>query len=125
MLMSILRPTRAWCLTMVILGQIESSRDGSSPSNYPADDAHPVYVPACYASSDDDALLLDKLPPAIASEIRNIEAMRRSIMAGGPIEQWQFETVTARYKTLLKTSAGDRAVEVAIRVGLARITRLE
>jgi hypothetical protein len=82
-------------------------------------------VPACYVSSDDAAALLEKLPPAIASEIRNIEAMRRSIMAGGPIEQWQFETVTARYKALLKTSTGDAAVEEAIRVGLARVTRLE
>ncbi len=125
MFMSIFHPTRAWFLIMVILGQIEQSRHGSALSNYPADDAHPVYVPACYASSDDDALLPEKLPPAIASEIRNIEAMRRSIMAGGPIEQWQFETVTARYKALLKTSAGDRAVEESVRVGLARVTRLE
>jgi hypothetical protein len=139
MFVSILRPTRAWWLTMVILGQTEPSRHGRwtpvsrgiSASGercsdlVTAQDLGPVYVPAFYASSDDEELPPEKLPPAIASEIRSIEAIRRSIMAGGPIEQWQFETVRARYQALLKTGASDPAIEEAIRVCLARVTRHE
>jgi hypothetical protein len=102
----------------------EASDTVGSPPDHAAD-AHSVYVPACYASSDDENLLPDKLSPAIASEIRSIEAMRRSIMTGGPIEQWRFETVRARFKALLKTGASDPAVEEVIRVRQARVTRHE
>jgi hypothetical protein len=69
--------------------------------------------------------LLDDLPPAIASEIRSIEAMVRAVEAGGPIERWRFDRVRARYEALVKRSSGQPAVENALRVRLARLGQLE
>ena len=51
--------------------------------------------------------------------------MRRGIEAGGPIERWRFDGVRARYEALLKKSAGDPAVEEAVRVRLERLGQLE
>ena len=90
----------------------------------PSESTPPRYVPAAYVSLADEDLPQEKLPPAVASEIRTIDAMRRSIKAG-PIEGWKFDTVRSRYRALLNTGAADPAVEEAIRVCLARVTRDE
>jgi hypothetical protein len=103
----------------------ESEHVVSCLPDRPSNDTRLLYLPNCYASPSDEDLLPEKLAPAITSEIRNIEAMRRSITAGGPVEQWRFQIVRAKYQALLKASANDPAVEEVIRIGLARVTRLE
>ena len=127
---------------MAILGQCEAprelSRKGRFRSNHPgsvraltADATRPEPTPlavpeaatrltsvARYAPGDDEDALPDDLPPAIASEIKSIDAMRRAIETGGPIERWRFDGVRARYQALLKTGSGEPAVENAIRVRL-------
>jgi hypothetical protein len=65
------------------------------------------------------------LPAEVASELASIEAMHRSIVSEQPIEQWRFEGVRGRYQALLKRAGDDRAVEEAVRVQLARVTRHE
>ena len=78
-----------------------------------------------HARTEDEDALPANLPPAIASEIKSIEAMRRAIETGRPIERWRFDSVRARYQALLKTASGEPAVEEAIRVRLARLTQHE
>jgi hypothetical protein len=59
------------------------------------------------------------------AEIGNIEAMHRAIMVNQPIARWRFETVRSRYLALLKRAGDNRALEEAIRVRLAQVTRHE
>ena len=80
---------------------------------------------ARYVPGDEADALLDDLPPAFASEIKSIDATRRAIEAGGPIERWRFDDVRAQYEALLKKSSGQPAVENAVRVRLARLGQLE
>ena len=80
---------------------------------------------ARYVSGDEEDPLLKDLPPAIASELRTIDAARRAIETGGPIERWRFDSVRARYEALLKTASGEPAVENAIQVRLTRLGELE
>jgi hypothetical protein len=68
---------------------------------------------------------VENLPPDVASEIASVEAMHRGILADQPIEQWRFDTVRARYQAILKRAGSNPAVEEAIRVRLARVTRNE
>jgi len=71
------------------------------------------------------AATTDDLPPAIASEIKNIDAMCRAIEAGGPIERWRFDSVRARYQAFLKSGSGEPAIKEAIRVREERLAKLE
>jgi hypothetical protein len=67
----------------------------------------------------------ENLPPDIASEIANVEAMHRAILSDQPIDQWRFETVRARYQAILKRAGTNPSVEEAIRGRLARVARHE
>jgi hypothetical protein len=67
----------------------------------------------------------ENLPPDIASEIANVEAMHRAILSDQTIDQWRFETVRARYQAILKRAGASPAVEEAIRGRLARVTQHE
>jgi len=77
------------------------------------------------ASTGDVKPVPENRAGASAAEIESIEAMHRAILANQPIEQWRFETVRTRYMALLKRAGDDPAVEEAIRVKLARVTRHE
>jgi hypothetical protein len=136
--------TVAFWLAMAILGQNEAPRvsagkadPGESPPGVKADAPRPATsstasVAASRSTSearsvpgDEDDAVPDDLPLAIASEIRSIDAMRRAIQAGGPIERWRFDRVRARYEALLKKSSGQPAVENVLRARLARLGQLE
>jgi hypothetical protein len=67
----------------------------------------------------------EDLPPGIASEIAQVDAMHRAILSGQPIEQWHFETVRARYQAILKRAGASAQAEEVIRERLARLTRHE
>jgi hypothetical protein len=84
-----------------------------------------VYVAARSAGSGDGEPTFQNATGASAAELENIEAVYRAILANQPIEQWRFETVRSRYLALLKRAGDDPAVEEAIRVKLARVTRHE
>ncbi len=76
-------------------------------------------------STGDSKPLSENRAGASAAEIERIEAIHRAILANQPIAQWRFETVRTRYMALLKRAGDDPAVEEAIRVKLARVTRHE
>jgi hypothetical protein len=76
------------------------------------------------SGDEGDALPAD-LPAAIASEIRSIDAMRRAVESGGPIERWRFDGPRAKYEALVKKSLGQPAVENVVRARLARLEQLE
>jgi len=84
-----------------------------------------VYVAARSAGSGDEEPPSENATGVSAAELENIEAMYRAILANQPIELWRFETVRSRYLALLKRAGDDPAVEDAIRVKLARVTRHE
>jgi hypothetical protein len=65
------------------------------------------------------------LPPAVAVEIAQLDAMHRAILTRQPIERWRFDTIRAGYQAILKRSGDNPAVEEALRVRLARVTRHE
>jgi hypothetical protein len=71
------------------------------------------------------ALAPESLPPGVAAEIGRVDAMHRAILTGQPIEQWRFEAVRAEYQAILKRSGDNPAVEEALRIRLARVTRHE
>jgi hypothetical protein len=60
--------------------------------------------------------------PALVAELVRVDAMRRDVESGTPIERWHFEDVRTGYQSLLKKSSGDAKLEDALR---ARLTRLE
>ena len=80
---------------------------------------------AHHASPGDDDTIEASLPPAIASELKKIDAMRVEIETGTNIEKWRFDAVRARYQALLKTAVPEPAVETAIRTRLDRLTQRE
>jgi hypothetical protein len=67
----------------------------------------------------------DSLPPGVAAEIGRVDATHRAILSGQPVERWRFEAVRADYQAILKRSGDNPAVEEALRVRLARVTRHE
>jgi hypothetical protein len=144
------RMTVPFWLAMAILGQNETSpalpgkadSGASSPwsvclSNVDAERSKPrrsgwatasqpeYHVVARYVPGDDDDATLDTLPTAIASELRTIDAARRAIETGGPIERWRFDGIRGRYEALSKKGSGEPAVEEAVRLRLARLVQLE
>jgi hypothetical protein len=76
-------------------------------------------------NSSDGQASAEKRARVNEGEIDDIEANFRAILAKEPIEQWRFEAVRSRYLTLLKRTGDDPALEEAIRVNLARVTRYE
>jgi hypothetical protein len=85
---------------------------------------------AAYLPGEDDRAGVERIPigavPAdIGAEIRRIDGMYRSILVNQPIEEWRFDTIRAGYQAVLKRAGADRAVEEALRVRLARVTRHE
>jgi hypothetical protein len=73
---------------------------------------------------DEDALTLD-VPPAILSEVKRIDAMRRELERGTPIERWRFDDLRARYQALLKSLPGEPAAESVIRNRLECLAQRE
>jgi hypothetical protein len=67
----------------------------------------------------------ETLPPGAMAEIGRVDAMHRSILAEQPIEQWRLDAVRSDYQTILKRWGDNRAVEEALRLRLARVTRHE
>jgi hypothetical protein len=67
----------------------------------------------------------ESLPPGVAVQIGRVDAMHRAILTGQSIEQWRFEAVRAEYQAILKRSGDNPAVEEALRLRLARVTRHE
>ncbi len=83
-------------------------------------------IQAAYAPAQDDPSAPEKpLPASLKTEMENLDSMHRAIVSDQPIEQWRFEAVRAGYQALLKRLGSDPAVEEAIRVRLARVTRYE
>jgi hypothetical protein len=102
--------------------------DPSSPPRWRASTppaARFKYLGTAYVPADEEDPPVDNLPPAVASEIKRIDAERRAIVAGAPIERWRFDRVRARYEGLLKKGSAPPAVEEAIRLRLARLDQLE
>jgi hypothetical protein len=65
-------------------------------------------------TKDEDALNLD-VPPAILLEVKRIDAIRRELERGTPIERWRFDDLRARYQALLKSLPGEPGAERVIR----------
>jgi hypothetical protein len=148
MLESTRRTIRSGCLVMAILGYSDwshiaagrtVSQDSPSRSSWrvsadesprgsipPTADSQPQspYIAASYLAGDKETIA-ENLPPAIATEIKSIDAACRAIETGGPIERWRFDSIRARYQAVLKSSSGDPAVKEAIRVRQARLEKLE
>jgi hypothetical protein len=83
-------------------------------------------IQAAYVPAQDDPSAPEKpLPASVKTEMENLDSMQRAIVSDQPIEQWRFEAVRAGYQALLKRLGSDPAVEEAIRVRLARLTRYE
>ncbi len=78
----------------------------------------------CTPPKGEDAVS-DDVPPAIASELKTIDAKRLQIETGMPIDRWRFDDVRARYQGLLRTAFGDLAVENVIRDRLELLHRRE
>jgi hypothetical protein len=146
---SSLRPTQSVWLYMAILGQYASPnaselqqysaghpsgqvcavgansiRPQTKPGAFAAD-TQPFSEVVHHAPAQDEDALPENLPPAIASELKKIEAMRVEIETGTPIERWRFDGVRARYQGLLKTASGEPEFEGAIRVRLERLSQRE
>jgi hypothetical protein len=116
-------------LAIAILGQGEAGRVSAGkpdfgPSNSPTA-SRPEHLFARDVSGNEDDAMPAGFPPAIATELANIDATRRGIQAGGPIERWQFDGVRARYEALLKKTSGQTTVQDAIRARIARLEELE
>jgi hypothetical protein len=109
---------------LVYYGQvIEAARPTSHPS--PGRDAQAIQPPAGSDSTAAQRPPTADLSGKSTGEIENIEAQCRAIMKGQPIERWRFASVRSRYLALLKRAGDDPAVEEAIRVRLAQVTRWE
>ena len=67
----------------------------------------------------------ENLPSRLAAKIKTVDEMHRSIRINQSISQWQFDTVRSSYQAILKRAGSDPAVEEAVRVRLARVTRDE
>jgi hypothetical protein len=111
------------------LGQVGAvSADSIPPRNEPsvfAADTQPLSDVVHHAPEADEDALPENLPPAIASELKRIEAMRLEIETGTPIKRWRFDGVRARYQGLLKTAPGEPVLKEAIRIRLERLTQRE
>jgi hypothetical protein len=149
MFASTLRARQSVWLCMAILGQSESPHasklqpDSALPPSgrirvASADPRRPRSKPAPLAAeeqllsevvhrapTEDDETLPENLSPAIASELKSIEARRVEIETSTPIDGWRFDGLRARYQAVLKTVSGEPAVEGAIRVRLERLTQRE
>ncbi|WP_165226838.1 hypothetical protein [Aquisphaera insulae] len=64
-------------------------------------------------------------PAEIRAELERVDAMHTSIVKGGSVEGWRFETVRAGYQELLKKANGQPGLEDALRDRLARVSRDE
>ena len=73
----------------------------------------------------DENPIQENLPPAIASELKRIDAMRVEVETGTPIERWRFDAVRAAYQALLKTASAEPVVENAIRSRLEYLAQRE
>jgi hypothetical protein len=146
---STVRAGQSFWLCMAILGQGESPQasnvqpdsasppsgrirvagaDPSRPRTKPAPVAAEAQLPSevvHHAPTEDDDTLPENLSPAIASELKSIEARRVQIETSTPIDGWRFDGLRARYQAVLKTVSGERAVESVIRARLERLTQRE
>jgi hypothetical protein len=105
-----------------------ASADATSPRTKPAPllaDAQLLSETVHRAPTEDDETLPENLSPAIASELKSIEARRLEIETSTPIDGWRFDGLRARYQALLKTASGEPAIEGAIRIRLERLTQRE
>lgn len=125
MFVSVSRMAALGCILLAYFGHVEAALPQPGTIRGGHRDTQPLYVATSWARSQDEKPLVQKPPGGSASEIEEIEAMCRAILANQPIERWRFETVRARYQALLKRSGQDPAVEDAIRVRLALVTQHE
>ncbi len=68
---------------------------------------------------------IENVPSAFPAEIKTVDQMHRAIRNNHPIAQWRLEPVRSSYLAILKRAGNDPAVEEAIRLRLARVTRDE
>ena len=133
---SALRMTALGSMVLTYFGQVERPGEqagiirADGPRGVASQNPQVAQTPAFYlatgwAPSGSDKPPSGNLSAATATEIENIEAMHLAILAEPAIEQWRFENVRARYLGLLKRAGNDPAVEDAIRLRLARVTRHE
>jgi hypothetical protein len=78
-----------------------------------------------HSAPDASASVPVDVPAKLAAEIKAVDEMHRSIRAKQPIAQWRLESVRSRYQTILKGAGNDPAVEEALRLRLAGVTRDE
>lgn len=71
------------------------------------------------------APLPENIPPAIAAEIKSIDAAHQSIRVNQAISRWQFDAIRSRYEAISKRANGDASIEETIRTRLDRLARDE
>ena len=101
----------------------ESPR-GSIPPTAVSQSQSPC-IAASYVAGDKEDASAENLPPAIASEIKSIDATCARSKPAGRSSAGDLTAFELAMKRLLKSSAGDPAVEEAIRVRLERLEQLE
>ena len=93
------------------------------PSQARVADADLGYVAARYAQAIPNDSGLENLPASYVAQIKSIDEMHRSMRLSESIARWRTDTVRSRYQAILKSAGNDPAVEEAIRVRLALVTR--
>lgn len=68
---------------------------------------------------------MGNVPAAFAGEIKAVDETHRAIRINQSIAHWRFEPVRSSYQAILKRAGGDPAVDEAIRLRLAQVTRDE
>jgi hypothetical protein len=104
-------------IVVALFGQVENAA-GHGPGLPPS-------TPTVNRRPADEKLTLDGVSTAVATEIKTVDDVYRSIRANPAIGQWRFDTVRPSYQAILKRAGTDPRVEEAIRVRLARLTRDE
>ena len=133
MINAVMRRSMLTCIVLAIFGQVANARmNAFGPPDRPAavDQVIPtatavVNETARYAPPADEYPPLEGVSAEAASEIKTVDAAHRSIRTSQSIAQWRFESVRSSYQAILKKVGSDPAVEEAIRVRLARVTRDE
>lgn len=68
---------------------------------------------------------VDGLPPEVRAAIDRLDRMHRSILVDQPVARWNLQPVRSGYQDLLSRWGDQPAVEEALRIRLARVTRHE
>jgi hypothetical protein len=65
------------------------------------------------------------VPSPFAAEIKAVDELHRAIRANQSIADWRFGPVRSSYQAIVKRAGNDPAVDEAVRLRLARVTRDE